>query len=83
MGVLMIHKAYMPQKVIQIFLAGGWTDGRTASYVVLKNSQVKNMDFVHGLQCVETCRAHNDKWTVAIAQIGNVVRFIHPSLQLS
>ena len=48
------------------------------------------MDFVHGLQCVETCRAKNDKWIVAIAQIGTVVGFhssffplIHPSFLLS
>ena len=41
----MIHRAYMPQKVIQIFLAGGWPDGRTASYVVLKNSVLAEIKF--------------------------------------
>ena len=40
------------------------------------------MDFVHGLQCVETCRAKNDKWIVAVAQIGTVVGF-HSSIHLS
>ena len=28
---------------------------------------------VHGLQCVESCRANNDKWTVAVAKTRPLV----------